>query len=209
MNNNLKGIVFSSLAFLSSFGMSEPLDGFNSLLEKFTVLEASFIQTTVSHEGESLETIYGAVTIERPNKFFWFTQPPIEQEIISDGSTLWVFDKDLEQVTRQNADEQFHRSPAVILSGQKDDLDNRYSIRERNADGEYRSFQLTPKDESESLSSILVVFKDEVISELRFEDQLGQTTLLELSQVQLDSELAPDFFNFEPPEGVDVLDQAN
>lgn len=206
----LKKIVLFIFTLSSVFAQSEDIDDFNDLMSAFQSMKASFLQTTLDSDGVSLEKVSGEVIINKPNQFFWSSQPPIEQDIISDGELLWVYDKDLDQVTKQNAKEQFHKSPAVILSGNQEQIESRYTVSQRDLEeGEYKTFQLTPISEDDSLSSILVVFSNGQISELRFEDQLGQTTLLELMDIEFDIKIKSKMFKFKPPKGVDVLDQAS
>src|SRR5690606_41802687 len=37
------------------------------------------------------------ISLKRPRKFRWHTDPPLEQLLISDGEKIWLYDPDLEQ----------------------------------------------------------------------------------------------------------------
>jgi len=187
---------------------SSDLQTFVGLLNQFDTLSANFIQTTLDNEGMNLNEVHGDMVIARPNKFYWRSFPPVEQDVISNGETLWIFDRDLEQVTRQAAQQQMSRSPAVILSGDQSQIEALYQVRQRTSESEYTSFNLTPILPESGLNAIVAVFRNGVVSELRFEDSLGQKTLIELRDTKTNVPLAKGHFDFVAPEGVDVLDQS-
>ena len=47
-----------------------------------------------------LEQSQGTVVLARPGKFRWDYLKPFEQQIVADGTKVWIYDKDLEQVAR-------------------------------------------------------------------------------------------------------------
>ncbi|MEY4584987.1 MAG: hypothetical protein RJB10_1484, partial [Pseudomonadota bacterium] len=46
-----------------------------------------------------VKTSSGTFEFSRPNKFKFLYKKPFEQTIVADGTTLWLFDVDLNQVT--------------------------------------------------------------------------------------------------------------
>ena len=75
----------------------------NDLLKNTKSMTASFTQTTKGASGGKLSaqngTFKGTMQVERPSKFRWNITSPSEQLIVANGSTLWIYDKDLEQAT--------------------------------------------------------------------------------------------------------------
>src|SRR5690606_37591265 len=77
-------------------------DAFESLQRFFDQVDsytARFEQVVFDEVGEPIQESRGRLWIERPNKFRWNYETPYEQQILSDGERLWVYDKDLQQVT--------------------------------------------------------------------------------------------------------------
>ncbi|WP_428240897.1 outer membrane lipoprotein chaperone LolA [Gynuella sp.] len=186
------------------FASESNLKQFIALLTQYDNFKAGFVQSTVSSDDSTLESVEGEVLIKRPNQFVWLSYPPVEQEIVSNGKTLWIYDRDLDQVTIQPAKSKIQDSPAVILSGDEQQIKRLYDV-SLNSDGVY---VLTPVKENSGLSSIQVSFKEKVVNALLFEDSLGQKTIIELFDTKTNVALDGHEFDFVPPDGVDVLEQA-
>ncbi|WP_280954990.1 outer-membrane lipoprotein carrier protein LolA [Paludibacterium denitrificans] len=51
-------------------------------------------------------------------KFRWEYNKPYEQLIVGDGKTLWIYDKELAQVTKKSLNAALGSSPAALLAKQ-------------------------------------------------------------------------------------------
>lgn len=91
------------------------LEGYLQDLETFS---AVFEQTILNNHGEELEKSAGEVFIKKPGMFRWEYEIPYIQHLISDGSNLWVYDEDLEQVSIRTIATLIDDSPAAILGGE-------------------------------------------------------------------------------------------
>jgi outer membrane lipoprotein carrier protein len=56
----------------------------------------------------------------RPGKFIWTYTKPYEQVLQADGEQLFIYDKDLNQVTVKKLGDALGSSPAAILFGSND-----------------------------------------------------------------------------------------
>ena len=61
--------------------------------------EADFTQTVTDKNGRVTQQASGRMAFARPGKFRWDYNKPYEQVIVGDGSKLWLYDTDLDQVT--------------------------------------------------------------------------------------------------------------
>jgi len=59
----------------------------------------------------------GTFFFERPGKFRWIYAKPYEQVLVADGERLYLYDKDLNQVTVKKMSAALPASPASILFG--------------------------------------------------------------------------------------------
>ena len=195
---------------LSANASEKDLKQFIALLNQYENFKAGFVQSTVSNDDTTLESVEGDVLIKRPNQFVWLSYPPVEQEIVSDGETLWIYDRDLDQVTVQPAAKKIQDSPAIILSGDEQQIKRLYDVEldSTKDNSTNATYLLMPIQQNSGLNSIQVTFANGVVNGLLFEDSLGQKTIIELFNVETNVTLKGNEFDFTPPEGVDVLEQS-
>jgi outer membrane lipoprotein carrier protein len=176
------------------------------LLEQMTSLSSEFEQRTYKEASANVDVSSGKFTLQKPMKFNWTVTKPYEQQVISDGETLWVFDPDLEQATYQKISENIQQSPAMILVQPRLSLDERYQVYEAERET-FSVFKLIPSKEEGVFAELSLVFEEGVISEIRILDTLGQETLVQFSNVEVDVNLDNSLFEFNPPPGTDLFEQ--
>lgn len=173
-------------------------------LDAMDTLAGAFTQILLDEEGELLEESLGRFAMARPGKFDWHTLEPFEQRLISNRDNIWVYDPDLEQVTVRQVDERLSQTPAVILSEDMEALNDSFSVsRERRE--ELTFFALTPKKNDELFARLELGFDGELLREIRIHDNLDQTSIFKLEDLTRNGELDQSRFEFQVPEGVDIL----
>jgi outer membrane lipoprotein carrier protein len=196
-----------SFSFLAMFQLAKaeevnPLDGFLDNLDTF---QADFRQTLVNEKGEELETVTGIVYMKTPGKFRWDYQDPYSQMIITDGSTLWLYDEDLEQVTVKDISGSIENTPAAILSGEEN-IEEHFIIIDMGDIEGFNWIELSPKDIENQYSSIRLGFDKNELGMMVLFDNLGQTTRIDFLNSIRNRKLESSLFTFEPPINVDVID---
>ncbi|WP_199506752.1 MULTISPECIES: outer membrane lipoprotein chaperone LolA [unclassified Psychrobacter] len=174
----------------------------NDLLSNTKSMTANFTQTT---KGAKNGTFSGSMNVQRPNRFRWETKSPSEQLIVANGNALWVYDKDLEQVTKQKVDNQVGNTPALLLSGDPDKIDKNFKITQPYNSKNY--YVLYPKSSDANFKNLSVSFSGGKPVMMVLNDSLGQTTSIKFSNIKLNSSISSSQFNFTPPKGVDVINQ--
>ena len=174
----------------------------NKLLTNTKSMTANFSQTT---KGANSGTFKGTMSVQRPNNFRWETKSPSEQLIVANGSSMWIYDKDLEQVTKQNVDSQVGNTPALLLSGDPSKIDKNFKITQPYANKNY--YVLYPKSDSSSFKSLSMSFSGGKPVMMVLNDSLGQTTTIKFSGIKMNPSIASSQFKFTPPKGVDVINQ--
>jgi outer membrane lipoprotein carrier protein len=179
-----------------------------SLVEAFvtdvTTLSARFEQSVIDAEGELLDQSNGSIAIARPGRFRWATDEPYEQQVIADGLNVWSYDIDLAQVTVKAQAEALASTPAMLLGGGRDALDE-FLIEETVADGEVTWVRMVPRDDSSGFKRLVLGFEDEQLQRMVFLDNLEQQTVVELSDVVYNEPFDGASFEFTPPDDVDVV----
>lgn len=167
-------------------------------------MSASFAQTLRTDDGEILQVSSGKFYLNRPGKFRWDYDVPYEQKIVSDGTSVWIHDVDLQQVTVQKQTAALSNTPMALMEG-KVKLAAAYTVTELdNRDGIYR-LKLSSKSGDADFSELIVGVDVIGMRFLQLRDQFEQTTDIVFDDLQSNTKLAAELFEFIPPEGVDVF----
>ncbi len=186
----------------SSAGAAEELA---SILRSYETYQADFIQIVVAENGGRVQETRGTLKAKRPGLFYWETAAPLSQFIVSDGETVEVYDPDLEQVTIHKLDDRVQSTPALLLSGEVDNLDETYEVSESRIGELTQEFTLVPKGADSLFISLRLSFFDGELQEMRMEDSLAQISILSFDSIELNKNVDQKAFTLEYPEEVDVI----
>ncbi len=179
-----------------------------ALLEDFgegvQTLSARFEQSLVDAEGVVVEESAGTLEIARPGRFRWTYREPYEQLLVADGLNVWSYDPDLQQVTVKPQDELLGSTPALLLGGGADVLQD-FEIIEQVDDRGTSWVRLRPLGSDSGFDSVELGFTGGTLSRMIFVDSLGQSTLIALFEVEVNEPIAADRFAFSPPDDADLV----
>jgi outer membrane lipoprotein carrier protein len=175
-------------------------------LEKLDSLEGRFEQRT-RQDGARVQEASGTMVVARPNRFRWHTKKPFEQLVVSDGEQVWVHDPGLEQVVIRPLDQEISKTPALLFGGQPERVGESFTVERRKGEGETVTYRLKPKGQEPLFSHLEVTFDGQRPASMRLRDALGQRTVIEFRDLEINAEPEDERFNFDPPEGSDVIRQ--
>ncbi|MEZ0148274.1 MAG: outer membrane lipoprotein chaperone LolA [Candidatus Reddybacter sp.] len=179
-----------------------------ALLQPLVTLRADFSQRIFSADGYEIQNSQGEMHVARPGKLRWIIAPPMEQWLISDGSTLWLYDPDLEQVIIRPFQQSVADTPAMLFGGGADQLEENYSVSVSSLEAG-TSYLLKPLASTGLYEQITLVFEGETPTQIIIVDSLAQRTEIILSNAQrnavLSAEQIDTLFSFIPPPGIDIL----
>lgn len=167
-------------------------------------LTSSFTQTVRDEEGAVVREAQGSFSLLRPGRFRWDYTVPNDQSIISDGQYLWIYDKELAQVTVKELGQALGSSPILLLSEPRAVKEDFVIADSYESDG-LAWVELFPKVKDTDFSKILVGLNNEGIKEMELFDQFGQHTSIRFEQVRINQSLPASRFTFVIPPGVDVI----
>ncbi len=193
------------VAVCSKAAEDTDLNKLEQFLKGLETFQAAFEQTLLGEDGEVIEKSVGVVYIKRPGRFHWNYYEPYSQYLISDGKSLWVYDEDLEQVTVRDVTGTMENTPAAILGGDVD-IDEHYVVIDEQDQGEIDWIELTPRNIESQYKTIRLGFRDDRLAEMHLFDSLGQQTEIAFLDSKHNPELEDGLFDFQPPAGVDVID---
>jgi outer membrane lipoprotein carrier protein len=169
---------------------------------------AQFRQVLSDRAGQVIDESSGTLAIRRPNRFRWEYQEPHPQTIVADGTRIWLYDADLEQVTVRKLDDTLSATPAMLLSGEAKLADN-FTVTRVETQGDVQWIGMEPKRNDTDFKSVRLGFAGDTLKFMQLADKLGQTTTLELSRFERNPVLDPSMFTFRVPPGADVIGDAS
>ena len=184
-----------------------PAEG-EALLHDFVnnvhTLSGRFEQQLVDANDIVVEEANGTLVIQKPGRFRWTYFEPYEQVLVADGLNVWSYDVDLEQVTVKPQEELLGNTPAALLGGAGDVLDD-FDYIGSFVDRGTVWVQLRPISTDNGFTKIELGFNDGTLRRLIFSDNLEQTTLIALFDVKVNGDIASEEFEFTPPSDVDLV----
>jgi len=176
----------------------------NDFLTNITTLEGRFEQSLIDAEGVIVETNSGTLEIERPTRFRWSYTEPYEQWLVADGMNIWSYDLDLEQVTVKPQAEALANTPALLLGGAEDALEQ-FDFGGTTIETVTTWVRLDPKDKDGGFNRVELGFVDSELRRMVFFDNLEQTTLVALHDVKVNEPIDSARFEFVVPDDVDLV----
>jgi outer membrane lipoprotein carrier protein len=179
-----------------------------SFLQGLDGLQAQFKQVLTDRNGQSIDEASGTLAISRPDRFRWDYREPYSQVIVADGTRIWIYDSDLEQVTVRKLDETLSATPAMLLSGRSSLSDN-FNVTQVAQEGAVEWVKMEPRRDDTDFRWVRLGFEGALLKYMQLADKLGQTTSLEFSKVERNPPLDPSRFTFTVPPGADVIGDAS
>lgn len=194
-----------AVAFAAAAEETRGADELASLLKSYESYQAEFIQIVVNENGNKVQETRGSLKARRPGLFYWETSAPLSQFIVSDGDTIEVYDPDLEQVTIHKLDNRVQSTPALLLSGEVDNLEETYRVSGRRLGDNTREYTLEPRNPDALFTSLRLTFFNQELQEMRMQDSLAQLIVLSFDRIRLNEPVKDGAFTLDYPEGVDII----
>ncbi|HVO89330.1 MAG TPA: outer membrane lipoprotein chaperone LolA [Casimicrobiaceae bacterium] len=204
MNPTLRYLCAGALAWFATTAYASGLDQLHQFLEQTKTLRGSFVQTVTNAQRRTTQNSRGTFAFARPGRFRWTYEKPFDQLIVGDGSQVWVYDKDLNQVIVRKLDRALGSTPAALLAGDNA-LENNFSLTSAPAREGLEFVEATPKSAEAQFSKVRLGFKDGLPQTMELNDAFGNTTVLTFDNLERNPQLKPDVFAFTPPPGADVV----
>jgi outer membrane lipoprotein carrier protein len=193
------------LSFVAGLARAEPVESLRHFFSDVQTFQAKFQQVVLDEALNPIQESSGVLSIERPNKFRWAYETPYKQEIVGDGTNIWVYDKELQQVTKRPLAGGLGYTPAVLLSG-RGRLEDTFAVKPLGTQGSLEWAELKPKSKDGGFEVIRIGFEQGKLRTLEMVDSFGNTTRVTLQGATENSKIDPSRFQFTPPKGVDLIE---
>jgi outer membrane lipoprotein carrier protein len=196
--------LFLSLAFLVSAAHADALDRFKSFLRDTQTARAQFEQKVYGRDGKLTQESSGSFVFQRPGRFRWTYAKPVDQLIVGDGERVWIYDRDLNQVTVRKLSRALGSTPAALLAGASD-VEQAFELRDAGTRDGLEWLEARPKEAEAGFELVRMGFGPQGMQAMELLDNFGHTTRLRFSDLQRNPKVDPAEFRFQPPKGADVL----
>ncbi len=169
-------------------------------------VKARFAQMVLDRNMKPLQQAQGVMQFSRPGKFRWDYTKPYEQTIVGDGSQLWIYDKDLNQVTVRKLDRALGSSPAALLAG-RNDLERDFTLSDSGSKDGIDWLDAVPKSRDTAFERVRMGFGKSGLAAMELRDQFGQITVITFADIERNPQIPAEVFRFTPPKGADVISE--
>ena len=199
-------LLFLLLLWLPAAANASGIDALKAFLSGTNTASARFAQMVLDKNMKMLQQVTGTMAFSRPGKFRWEYHKPYEQTIVGDGSRIWIYDKDLNQVTVRKLDRALGSSPAALLAG-KNEIEQNYTLNNLGDQEGLEWVEAVPKTQDTAFERVRLGFGKTGLEAMELRDQFGQVTVIKFADLERNPKLPPDTFQFTPPKGADVISE--
>jgi len=197
--------IFSAALLVASVAAdAASIENLKAFLNQTTTAKARFAQIIVDKNLKELQRVTGTMQFQRPGKFRWEYHKPYEQTIVGDGAKLWIYDKDLNQVTVRKLDQALGNSPAALLAG-NNEIERIYTLTNLGNQEGLDWLEAVPKSQENAFERVRLGFGKGGLEAMELRDAFGQVTIIKFAGLETNPKLPPDTFRFTPPKGADVI----
>jgi outer membrane lipoprotein carrier protein len=192
--------------------LEQVVDGLEATYGKMTDLRAEFSQVARNKSlGQDVKA-EGTVYLKKGGKMRWDYKSPSPQQIVSDGTHLWVYTPELNQVNKGDAPKTLAGPAGSFLQGLgkvREEFSVRFLNPANKTDASGRPvLDLTPKKPTPLLTRLVLTLdpkENYVVRQAVLYDQLQNTVTMSFNRVLVNPGLSDTLFAFTPPKGTAVV----
>ena len=188
---------------------AEGISDLNAFVNNVSSMSSEFSQVVLDKKGSKLQDVEGVMLFKRPNKFRWDYLKPYQNQIISDGDRLYMYDQDLRQVSINSIAKVGGSSPLLIIAGKN--IEKYFTLKNIESQAGYESSQnikwveAIPKEEGAGFSKVMLGLTENKLSVMKIVDAFEHITTISFRNAKYNVSLSDNDFLFKLPNGVDVV----
>lgn len=184
--------------------LASSLDRFAEFLSATQSAKGEFEQKVLDKSGRIVQQSRGTLAFQRPGKFRWTYVKPYAQLIVGDGTRVWIYDQDLQQVTVRRVDQALTSTPAALLAGNNEAM-RAFRVSDQGEKDGLEWLEAVPREKEGGFERVRMGFGSSGLEAMEFHDSFGQVTLLRFVSLTRNPRLESSTFRFSPPKGVDIV----
>ena len=201
--------LFFVFIMLSLNVFAEGISDLNAFVNNVSSMSSEFSQVVLDKKGSKLQDVEGVMLFKRPNKFRWDYLKPYQNQIISDGDRLYMYDQDLRQVSINPIAKVGGSTPLLIIAGKN--IEKYFTLRNIESQAGDESSQnikwveAIPKEEGAGFSKVMLGLTENKLSVMKIVDAFEHITTISFKNAKYNVSLSDNDFLFKLPNGVDVV----
>ena len=181
-------------------------------LQGIQALHSQFRQETLSADQRTLQSVTGELWVDARQRFRIVADDPFEPILVSDGESFWNYDVGLDQVTISDLNKDLGQVPVLLLSGHSAQISDAFVVERFEMENDMgpvvsEQYLLRPRSADSLFETMMVRIDDRLPRTITVSDSLGQKTVIELSDVRINTKIDDDVFQLDIPAGIDVIDE--
>lgn len=186
-----------------NFLFAQPSSDLSILLNKNESFQGSFNQIVFDNQGQIIEEANGKVIFKKPHFFKWIYKKPHQNQIISDGEIIYIYDPDLSQVIMSQFSQSNSNNPSLIFF--QKNIEKFFKVTTKSIGGElwYRCQSLSDDADYESLE--LKFDSQGKVLAMNIIDRLKNKILVNFEDIQTNVKINEATFLFNVPENVEII----
>lgn len=201
--------LFFAFLLLSFHVCADGISDLNAFVNNISSMSSEFSQIVLDKKGLKLQDVEGVMLFKRPNKFRWDYLKPYQNQIISDGDRLYMYDQDLRQVSINPVAKVAGSTPLLIIAGKN--IEKYFNL--KNVDDQVSNegnqnikwIEAIPKEEGAGFSKVILGLTENKLSVMKIVDGFEHTTTISFKNAKYNVNLVDNDFLFKLPSGVDVV----
>lgn len=197
--------LFFAFLILSFNVLADGISDLNAFVNNISSMSSEFSQVVLDKKGLKLQDVEGVMLFKRPNKFRWDYLKPYQNQIISDGDRLYMYDQDLRQVSINPIAKVAGSTPLLIVAGKN--IEKYFTLKnlEDDSNQNIKWVEAVPKEESAGFSKVILGLTENKLSVMKIVDAFEHITTISFKNAKYNVNLMDNDFLFKLPSGVDVV----
>lgn len=195
---------------------ADSLDILGQFLQGTRSARAEFTQTVQlpprDGQAQRPKVSGGVFSFQRPARFRFEYQRPYPQVLVGDGTTLWVYDVDLAQVTARSQEKALASTPVALIAAASDlgALQRDFQLQSQPEQDGLHWVLATPRARESGVQHLRVGLRvgerGVAMERLEIVDAMGQRSQLQFTRIEINpAGLGPSAFQFSPPPKIEVI----
>ncbi|TMH33272.1 MAG: outer membrane lipoprotein chaperone LolA [Betaproteobacteria bacterium] len=180
------------------------IERYKAFLDGTQSARAQFEQKVYDRSGKLVQQSHGSFVFQRPGRFRWVYQKPADQVIVGDGQRVWIYDRQLNQVTVRKLATALGSTPAALLAGASG-IEQAFALSDAGEKDGLEWMEARPREREAGFEHVRLGFDAHGLQAMELTDNFGQNTVLRFSKLERNPKVNAAEFRFEPPKGADVL----
>ena len=187
--------------------LAKILGGLQKMYEGAKDFSASFTQTYRSVHGGMTSESTGRIMFAKPGKVRWEYAKPRERVFVANGTNLWIFTPEDNQVMESKKFAQTQLTVALAFLYGKGRLEEEFSAKVVKAYDSGWTIKLVPKKEMPQLTAMFLDVSNAsyLVTAVEVEDALGNRNRFAFEKPSVNVGLKEDLFTFKPPKDAEIV----